>query len=286
MDNKQLVRWVNKNWDSMSPVGRESVLDQLRTRARGLQPDLGLQLCLAIHLADAGYREESTTLLDFLTTKDPTVRVAWLALAHVEEDCGNLRRALQAYERALSLTETASTAICAASAANQLGEIPTAEKLYRLAISIEPENEEAWSGLGVMLGLQGRREQARSAFEQALKFDPNSEVALRESALLSEHQDEKISLLESLTTRNPNDFWAWLYLGMAYYAKQEFRKAASALKSADELDSNGESLLWQYRALVCAALGELREAIALARRALDAGIDDPALRGIASEESD
>jgi tetratricopeptide (TPR) repeat protein len=59
----------------------------------------------------------------------------------------------------------------------RVGDLAGAEGEYRQILVIDPQNSQAWTGLGVLLYGSGRQEEAGSALQTALKIDPNAKRA-------------------------------------------------------------------------------------------------------------
>ncbi len=59
----------------------------------------------------------------------------------------------------------------------------TAEKHYRKAVALEPGRLDGWLSLGEALGAQGRLREARQAFQEVLKREPDNPRARRKLAL-------------------------------------------------------------------------------------------------------
>ncbi len=85
------------------------------------------------------------------------------------------------------------------------GEYSVAEEDYRRAVLLDPNSADAHYGLGTMLRLQGKNDEAIVELKKALELDSNHSEAACE-------------------------------LGYAYYHKGEFEKALIYLKRAVELD--------------------------------------------------
>ena len=57
---------------------------------------------------------------------------------------------------------------------------------YRAALRLEPEYGEALTGLGALLLMQKRAEEAQPLFEKALSIDPNHATALVNLAMIEQ----------------------------------------------------------------------------------------------------
>lgn len=89
--------------------------------------------------------------------------------------------------------------------------VPLATPRLQEAVKKSPTDASAWEGLGWVLSLQSRQEEAMDAYREALKQVPDRETTLgmaAELAGLLGHLDEEISYLQQLRTLNP---WIWKY---------------------------------------------------------------------------
>ena len=57
------------------------------------------------------------------------------------------------------------------------GELRGAEELFRRAVTLAPDSYEAYNGLGIALGRQGRNDEAEAAFRRAFEIDPSLDAA-------------------------------------------------------------------------------------------------------------
>jgi tetratricopeptide (TPR) repeat protein len=91
---------------------------------------------------------------------------------------GKPREALQVLQSWLPLNPDDAGAWDVAREAHlELGELSEAEHAAREVARLRPESAEAWSDLGVVLGKQGKADEARKALHQALSIDPSFEGA-------------------------------------------------------------------------------------------------------------
>lgn len=98
-----------------------------------------------------------------------------------------------------------------------LGQSTQAEKDFRCALEVSPENAVAHNGLGVVMNLQGHDAKAREHFERALHSDPGYRPALNNLALawLAEGDNSRaIGLLNG--ARGQADISLQLNLALAY----------------------------------------------------------------------
>src|SRR5258708_3714059 len=73
---------------------------------------------------------------------------------------------------------TPEVALAKASAGQQQGDYPTAERYFRLALKFQPKSAELWNGLGVVLNREEHYDDAAEAFHAALRLHPFEGIEL------------------------------------------------------------------------------------------------------------
>lgn len=152
---------------------------------------------------------------------------------------------------------------------------PEAEKAYKNALEINPDNEEALTGLAMVYADVGDTKSAAellrkasekspsvrtlaalsAAYEQlrdyinaaatlrkALELQPqNTEIkrGLAQNLLLAENLDEALKLFEELAAGDPKDAQSHLRISQIYRQKRDFDKSRAAAKRAMDADPNG-----------------------------------------------
>jgi adenylate cyclase len=131
-----------------------------------------------------------------------------------------------------------------------------------------------WTYGNVLMGLLGRREDAISAYEQALEINPNFSLAygsLGTTLAWQGRSDESIRTVEiaiRLNPRDPSIFFRYTALAVAYYSKQEYQKAREWAQHAVARRANW----WIGWALLAASQGQLKD-IAAAQAAVSGLLD-------------
>jgi len=90
---------------------------------------------------------------------------------------------------------------------------------FNEAIRIDPENADAWHGLGVAHTFLGQPEESVGDFKQAVKFGPSFEgfwVSLGLGYLALNRYGDALPALQEAVGINPSDAVAWFYLGKTY----------------------------------------------------------------------
>jgi tetratricopeptide (TPR) repeat protein len=103
---------------------------------------------------------------------DPGLGEARLRLGHVRLLRGHAKEAVAELQRVAaedgSLRRRYLAGLLEARAHEKQGDVEGAARAYRAAVSVEPEGQSAWIGLGRALDLLGRRDEAERAFAEAL----------------------------------------------------------------------------------------------------------------------
>jgi len=83
-----------------------------------------------------------------------------------------------------------------------------AEKAYRRALELDPDNVNVLTDLGAILYYQGKLEEARQMLERALEIDPKHPAALFNAGLVARDQNDYEAAavyFEKFIAANPND---------------------------------------------------------------------------------
>lgn len=126
------------------------------------------------------------------------------------------------------------------------GDLKGAEVELRLAVSLSPNDAEYLAGLGGILGMEQKLEEASQCFEKALKIDP-SNLTVRRNLATSQWQmgrlRESVANLERILKIKPHDAPSVLLLGMVAENLKNYAQAAELLSSVPELvDGHAEAL--------------------------------------------
>src|SRR6266849_2973662 len=118
------------------------------------------------------------------------------------------------------------------------GDLKGAETELRLAVHLSPNESDYLAGLGGVLGMQHRREEADQYFEKALKIDPGN-LTVRRNLAADQWQtgrlQEATANLERILKAKPHDPPTLLLLGMVAENLKHFAKAAELLGSVPEM---------------------------------------------------
>ena len=126
-----------------------------------------------------------------------------------------------------------------AKSAAQQGLKKQAMDLYRTAIRLDPEYGQALTGLGVLLLMEKKVDEAKVLFEKALSIDPNHATALINLAMIDQSTGNTATALKRLKKvleRNPGYAQAQLNLGSLLASMKRYDEAIDHLSKAVDLD--------------------------------------------------
>jgi len=152
------------------------------------------------------------------------------------------------------------------------GEYDTAQQLYEKALLIDPDNYDAWMGLGMTFSWQDKESQAAEAFIVATELRPEKIRPLVDLALsykTMENTSENITVLyEKAITLQPedNDAADYYLLGVAYGERGQYQEALDSIAVARALKPS-ESLYYSVGIDYAGDSGDYEGAVAIARNA-------------------
>lgn len=209
---------------------------------------------------------------------DPASVDARVKRGQIYSESGRSEEAIRELESVLQAAPQNAEAYRALGRAYEAAQqLKQAETAYSQAVQSQPAD---WYGhllLGLFYYRQGRDAEAQKAWEEARKLTPDNEVVYRNLAGLALRQGEfrqASDMLSKALRFEPNQS-TYNTLAIAYYYQRRYQEAASALKSAIDLDPNHYSS-WGNLGTVHRhmagraeqAKNEFLQAIALANKAL------------------
>lgn len=183
------------------------------------------------------------------------------------------------------------------------GSTTDAEASYKKALEVEPESEEAMTGLALVYADQGDNRRAADVLEKVTKKNPsmralmalastyeqmrdydsavkalerayessneNTDIlrALAQDYLMSNQYDKSLEAYQKLLLEDTNDVASWLRVSQIYRQKRDFEKAREAQNRASAVDANGFEVRYNEVSLL-EAEGKTPEAIALLEKLL------------------
>ncbi len=158
--------------------------------------------------------------------------------------------------------------------AQDAGDHPAAEAIWRQVIRLDPSNVVAHYNLGEALQAQGNLEEAITALEQAIDLDPQDAIVvdnlrralhnLRTALFDQGTLDASLSAIDF----NPQDGTAYNNLGMALSAQGNLEEAIVAYRRAIDLNPQ-DATAYNNLGMALSAQRQFEEAIAVYRRAID-----------------
>lgn len=175
-----------------------------------------------------------------------------------------------------------------------------AEAAYKKALEVEPENEEALTGLALVYGETGNNEMASQMLRRAVQKNPNLRTltalasayeqmrdykmaaatygqaldlnrentdlkrAYAQALFVAEDHDKALQVFEEIIAEEPNDLLANLRLSQIHRQKRNFDKARTYARKARDLDPNNIEIRYNEVGLY-EAEGKTAEAISLLR---------------------
>jgi len=172
--------------------------------------------------------------------KEPSDLDTWLMLGRLYKVAQNSVDAEKAYRKALELdpnNEDAMTGLAMVYA--DLGDNKSASEMLRKVADKNP-------GMRTLTALAGTYEQMREyalaaeSLKKALEFSPGSNPelkrALAQNLMLAEQYDEALKVYQELLAEDPKDAQSQLRVSQIYRQKRDFAKAREASRKALEID--------------------------------------------------
>jgi tetratricopeptide (TPR) repeat protein len=182
----------------------------------------------------AGELEEAEKLLVESVRLAPDVSDAHFYLGRLYKSSDRLPLAREHLERAVALEEWAPGFVLLGEVYRQLKLPVEARQAFERATVLDPNDDEAWYGLGLMCRTEDRP-RAIAAFKRSVAIDDQHGAAHRELGLMLIHEKDYAGAEQSVRTAlrlNDSDAWAHAYLGNILSftgrhseAEAEFRRA-------------------------------------------------------------
>jgi Flp pilus assembly protein TadD len=284
------ARWPATSWGRRTPVAAGTIVmvgaaltAQTMARNREYLDPVGLwqgvlahrphgraHYNLAIALRAAGRTDEAMAHYREAATGEPT---AHYALGFELGRAGRFdeaERELAGYIAQLPDGELVPRAsLLRGQALVNLGRPLDAERAFREALRMAPDNPDVRLALGDLLNAQGRAEEALPIYRAQLERTPNTPEALRGIGLAlyaTGRGAEAIPVFEQVVTLRPNDPDPLVNLGNALAGEGRLAEAAARFRAALKLAPSRANLM-SALAVVLAASGEREESVALLAQA-------------------
>lgn len=195
---------------------RERALQNL-DRARRLDPDLpGIDIQRALLLAQMGRRDEALDALRELTSRKPDGDSLRL-LAHIAEDAGDLRLALDSLRKAAKLDpQREESYLDFSTLCLDSGNFPLALEAADVGLANIPHSYRLMVQKGAVLDKMGNRKEAAQVLRSALTLQKDNSEAMVSLAITQTHDhrlQDAFSTLESGLKIFPGNYYMHYYLG-------------------------------------------------------------------------
>jgi choline-sulfatase len=140
---------------------------------------------------------------------------------------------------------------------------------FRQCLQLNPNFDEAMTGLSRTLFHLGRLDEAESWAGKAVKLNPQNYRALYQLASIESKTDKRAAIADYEKAAAIQDNFAPLHrdLGMLYYHEKEYQNAAKHLSRAIELGLT-DARIHNFLGIAYAQMGQLRKSLQSYRRAL------------------
>jgi tetratricopeptide (TPR) repeat protein len=206
-----------------------------------------------------------------ITEGDPKDIESWLMLGRLDKIAQNSTNAMNAYKKALEIdpdNEDANTGLAMVYA--DLGDNKAAADLLRKITEKNPSPRSLTSLAEVYEQLKDYS-LAAETLRKALEQQPgNSDLkhALAQDLLLADQLDDALKLYQDLVAEDPKDTQSLLRMSQIYRQKKDFANAHDAADKAKQLDPNNLELLFNDVSLL-EAEGKIPDAIKTLKGILD-----------------
>ncbi|MBQ9202233.1 MAG: tetratricopeptide repeat protein [Bacteroidales bacterium] len=139
----------------------------------------------------------------------------------------------------------------------KLGRFDEALDGYHRCLKVNPDDDDAYVGIGICLAAKQEYQQSLQAYEQALRLNPhNPDVwsCVGELFTLTENFDQAVEAYRLALDLNSEQPDIWFTLGNLLFTQDEFAQALQAYEQALRLDPEIENL-HLFAALACRILG-------------------------------
>jgi choline-sulfatase len=145
-----------------------------------------------------------------------------------------------------------------------------AQANFERALALNPNFDQAMTGLARALRLQDNTEAARTILQKALQANPSNFRAWYELAWIESNANPAaaVTAFEKTIAIQPNFAFAHRDLGMLQFKQKNYEEAAKRLREAARLGVSDPEL-WNFLGIAYSRMNQLKEAIQSYRRALE-----------------
>ncbi|ANH78497.1 tetratricopeptide repeat protein [Candidatus Chlamydia sanziniae] len=196
-------------------------------------------LCSGINLFLSGKYEHAEKRLKETLELDPTAALAYCYLGIIALETGRLSEALNWCTKGLE-SEPGDSYLryCYGVALDRGNYSKEAIEQYRAYVVLHPDDIECWFSLGGVYHRLKRFHEAIECFDKILELDPwNPQSLYNKAVVLGDMEDEAgaLRLLESIVSKNPLYWKAWVKLGYLFSHNKQWDRATEAYERVVQL---------------------------------------------------
>lgn len=184
---------------------------------------------------DIGRMDAAKEIYARIIKLDPANIDAWLMLAAINGEYGDLEEAIQCCQRAVELEPDNAEANVILGRLNiGKGDHEAAVKHFQLAVESDPDDGEVWALLAGLVGQLGRYPEAEKYCHEAMRlhhFTPEVSTNLVNALLMQQKAAEAEEVCNALLKQDPGRSDLRNGLALAYESMGEFVTAAQAYRS-------------------------------------------------------
>jgi tetratricopeptide (TPR) repeat protein len=213
------------------------------------------RLTLLIGMSHYGLSEfaAATPFLKQAADQDPTNLTLLLTLAHSCLLSTQYQCVLDTYHRMIALNaESAEADMLMGEALDEMKETGEATRKFQDAVKANPKEPNVHFGLGYLLWMQGKMQEAAQEFHAELENDPGHLQAmlyLADTDIQMNRMDDARSLLEKLVKINPENSMEHLDLGVVYAGEGRNAAALAEFQAAEKLAPEDVKAHWRLARL-------------------------------------
>ncbi|MEM2870175.1 MAG: tetratricopeptide repeat protein [Thermoplasmata archaeon] len=200
--------------------------------------------------------------------KDERDWKAWIVQGDIYYNSGHLQKALEAYDRSLSIRPSFEALNNKGLVLHREGRHAEALECFEKAVELNPDDENLWYHRGNVLRELGRHTEAMDSYDRAISLKPNFErawAAAGHALLAMGRNEEAIICFESALRIQLDNEHTWHAIGSALLRMKRYDEAETALAKAVEIRPDYWEA-WYERAALSLERGRFQEAIEFLRK--------------------
>jgi tetratricopeptide (TPR) repeat protein len=206
-----------------------------------------------------------------ITSRDPKDLESWLALGRLYRVSGDSVESEKSYKKAMEINPNSEEALTGLAVVySDIGDTKKAIEMLRVVTERDP-SPRTLEALAQAYDQVRDYKSAAEVLKKAIEGSPDNARLKRELAqnlLLSEQYDEALKLYNELAVEDPKDSQNQLRIAEIHRQKRDYAKARAALDKAKELDSENLDVRYEEVNLL-ADQGKTDEAVKILKSMLD-----------------